>query len=437
MSSFLDGLFSTGAASKLVTPTGTIDVSATMPSAGKVLTAIDATHAEWAEVSAATAAAALEVEGGDPVNVSEGAPPNPGDVLRAVDATHAEWSESVTSAEGLATTTSGPVETLAAPPNTGDVLTAIDGTSAHWAPLPEVSTDADGLNTTGASVDVASAGPPTAGQVLTATDATHAIWKNQQIPFDVATDIAPLHRYMASHVSQSGGLVDRILDQGGTAIDWVQTLAARCPVVNDGFGIPYLAPDGSVDFYTAGVAANWTFLSDGTQWTIAVVSHDPSTLAATQVLLDDCDGTTANRGIHLANAFISSTQQGPNLLVLNAGGGSGGVLTAGSLVPNTNRKVEIFRHCGDVQQFTSGAITPISLDLQLRTQGALVSSCNKKNNFSSTAPPATLTLFRRAITADRFSAKRVYELVIDNKAWSDRQIRGFEEYARTAYNIAI
>jgi hypothetical protein len=97
--SFLDNVLS-GIATKLKTLSGVVDVSLSpAPVVGQVLTAIDATHAQWADPTGgggggdggtADQANALSTTA-DPVDVSGAAPPTPGQVLTALDDLNAAW----------------------------------------------------------------------------------------------------------------------------------------------------------------------------------------------------------------------------------------------------------------------------------------------------------------------------------------------------------
>jgi hypothetical protein len=61
------------------------------PSAGKVLTAVDATNADWETPGGGGGPATNLATSGAPVNVGSAAPPSAGKVLTATDATHATW----------------------------------------------------------------------------------------------------------------------------------------------------------------------------------------------------------------------------------------------------------------------------------------------------------------------------------------------------------
>lgn len=81
----------TGTADALGTTGADVDIGAAAPpSAGQVLTAVDATHATWQTPAGGGAADALATSGAD-VDVGAAAPPSAGQVLTATGATTATW----------------------------------------------------------------------------------------------------------------------------------------------------------------------------------------------------------------------------------------------------------------------------------------------------------------------------------------------------------
>lgn len=102
--SFLDALFRNTRATSLATTGTDVDISAAdPPSAGQVLVASDAEHAEWQDQSGGGGAGtALELATtGAPVNVDGADPPTAGQALFAIDPTHAAWGDLTAAAVGL------------------------------------------------------------------------------------------------------------------------------------------------------------------------------------------------------------------------------------------------------------------------------------------------------------------------------------------------
>lgn len=175
---------STVAYSLATSPTGSVNTTATAPTAGQILTASSGSVATWqtpAVPPLADAASALKTTGANVV-VSTSAPPAAQQVLSAITGgTSAAWVD--VTAKNLWSTSSPTTNvslTSAILPTTGQVLTATSTTSAAWAtlPTPPTATTANALNTTsvGNPVVVNTAAPPTVGSVLTATSATAANW---------------------------------------------------------------------------------------------------------------------------------------------------------------------------------------------------------------------------------------------------------------------
>ena len=257
-----------------------------------------------------------------------------------------------------------------------------------------------------------------------------ALWlsggEGSAAPFDVATDIDPLHWYLATQVTESGGLVDSLNDQGNAPVNFVQVGAARAPIAIDGDGDAYLAFDGAADYYTAGVAADWAFISNGGPFTIAFVVHRPTPPGGGgQTLLDSCGGASANVGMSLYNFTAPSSYY--YFVVAN---GSGFPLQMNSAPITTEKQVVVLRHTG------TQAPSPIGVDAVFRRQGCQVGQCIRGPAFVPSNPTYTLNLGRSG-AGGSFYPGRVYELSLDDKAWSDRQVMGYEDYARQRYSVPV
>jgi hypothetical protein len=268
--------------------------------------------------------------------------------------------------------------------------------------------------------------------------------------FSVATDIAPLHWWRADTTAQSGGLVDAITDNGSAPKDFTQTGAARCPTATDANGKTYLAFDGLVDFYQAGTASDWKFLNDSTPWTICVVLHNPTNLNADSTLLDTCNyfATASQTGFFIMQQFVASSpaEWGAVSSIVN---GTVGVVTVGDHDIDLNVRTLVFRNHGlggigfvgpMVGDFTFGSRTSSPDQFEMRRNGtrrAASKVATPGAEYSSNNPTNTLTLARRSGTSDKFGSARIYEILMTNKELSDRQVLGWENYARQAYNVAM
>lgn len=252
--------------------------------------------------------------------------------------------------------------------------------------------------------------------------------------FDPATEIAPLHWWRAANNTQTGGLVDSLIDQGSSPKNFVQTGAARAPVATDADGKTYLALDGAADFYQAGVAADWKFLNDGTPFTVAIIYHHPALLLANEVLLGTSDAGAAP-SFSAQLSFTSATEQGCQMFVLRTV--APGAVGCYSSIPETTKASLVARCVGNHIGTTAGGAVFRPVDFIMRRKGILLGECTRGASFDNINPPGTMTLGRRSASAAVFTSARVYEVIVDNKAWSDRQLLGYESYARTTYTLAM
>lgn len=253
--------------------------------------------------------------------------------------------------------------------------------------------------------------------------------------FTIASDINPLHWWRADNTVQSGGLVDTIVDNGSSPLNFTQTGAARAPTAVDGNSKTYLALDGANDFYQSGAVSDWKYLNDGSPFTIAIIYHRNALITAPEMLLDTTNFTSGSTGFCMFLDFVSSTVQGIRCFVSNGVGGTSPI-GATSRVPSTSLTCLVVRYFGDSTNHSAPGFVNLPIDLMLRRHGALVATCAKNaNTFNNISPSFTMTLGRQSNSAGAFTSARIYETLIDNKAWSDRQILGFETYARTTYSV--
>lgn len=275
------------------------------------------------------------------------------------------------------------------------------------------------------------------GQLLT-YDGTQITTTPPGSAFSIATDIAPLHRWRASGTVQTGGLVDTITDVGSLPKNFSQILGARAPTAVDGAGDTYLALDGISDYYLAGAVGDWDYLHNGSPWTVAIVYHRTAQVA-TEDLLDTCDHNAGLAGASIFLRFGSATAYGPAAIIAAAVAGQtcAAVESQESNSIGTLKQLIVFRMTGDNSNaIPLGDTAPSPVDMILRRLGMLVSTCAKSTHaFSGSNSAFTLALGRRANTAGQFSAARIYEILIDNKAWSDRQISGAEAELRSTYHL--
>ena len=268
------------------------------------------------------------------------------------------------------------------------------------------------------------------------------LWNvNASIPVaaDITTKLAPLHWWRADNTVQTGGLVDTIVDNGSVAKDFTQTGAARCPTAVDGNGNTYLAFDGVTDFYTAGVAADWTFMHTATnESTIALILHQPSALAAGASMLDTGgDGDVTKIGMTLGWTFASAASQGM-FYSQQAAVASNYITNLVDRNPRYVKRVWILRAGGGgALSGTTGNVTSNLYAAQFNDTGTPRAWCAKGTAAQSSASPSfTLTLGAGSGGTSAKSPARIYEVVVDNKLWTDEQVAFFEAYAGAKYGFA-
>lgn len=260
--------------------------------------------------------------------------------------------------------------------------------------------------------------------------------------FDPTVDINPRHYWRASNTVQSGGLVDTITDFGRVGgKNFTQTGAARCPTGTDGNGKTYLAPDGAADTYKAGTAgSDWTWLNNGTPWTIAFVADQTTAMAFTGYLLGTYDGSGANAGFLLQIQVTGAGGfWGPRALVYRSGVGIAvdvGVRPLDGTA--SNRHLVVITHYGDPLQavgapgglVASGTLDRATVHLDGTRWGFMAPSATA---YSMLAPTGTgLYLFSHSGPGG-YSNIKLYELWIDDRAVPQRLIDAYAAWAKANY----
>lgn len=237
--------------------------------------------------------------------------------------------------------------------------------------------------------------------------------------------INPRHYWRASNVTQSGGLVDTIVDFGRVGgKDFAQSGAARCPVATDGNGHVYLAPDGTTDYYQAGAKTDWKFLHNGAAWTAAFVLS-PTTLVSEVVVLD----TSNDSGVGLlVTANVSLGFGGFRADIEAAGGSVICNVSARTLPPAPGLTLLVLRFAG---KLTGNIGTMRTLSL-LQNGGELAFS-GLSGTYDTGNSNGPLTLFRHAVSSSEFFGGKLYELWVDDTYVSDRKLAEYTKYAANAY----
>lgn len=250
----------------------------------------------------------------------------------------------------------------------------------------------------------------------------------------VGSAINPLHWWRADNTLQSGGLVDTITDNGSSPKNFTQTGVPRAPTATDGNGQVYLALDGTADYYVAGAVADWAFLSNGTPSTIALIIARPSLATIDETIMGGFAFDPTKIGTELLWSFASAAVQGPSFAIAGAVSANY-VLFCEDRALNQAVQVLIIRNAGNgLDLRVLGGCTSGANGIQMRRNGALrtTSYRNASAAFSASNPTYTLSLGARnaAGTVTQYTKTRIYDVVCDNKVWSDDQCLLFEAYAR-------
>lgn len=252
----------------------------------------------------------------------------------------------------------------------------------------------------------------------------------------ITAQLAPLHWWNANHTVVSGGLADTLVDIGSAPKDFAQVGAARAAVATDGNGQNYLDFAGS-QYYRAGVAADWTFCSNGTACTYAAIMSRTALATGAEALLGTVSGDTTKIGFDIYWGFVSATDQGPQFFVCNAALNVYVVYCENTILGTNVVIAAIFRSYGQTApaRTVNGATnTPLGVHHSVNGQPRAQGVRNATYNLGAAANP--LTLGRRAdLGAGQFLKARVYDVLIHNNAWSDAECDLFLQYARTRQGL--
>lgn len=269
------------------------------------------------------------------------------------------------------------------------------------------------------------------GEYLKRSGAT-VIGGTPQVPFDMATDIAPFHWWQADNVVESGGFVDTITDLGSGGKSFASSGANRCQKLTDANGHAYLQPDGVDDFYQVpGPASDSKWMSDGTTaWTIGGV-WDLSTNASmgtAKALLDNCDGSTGNIGFSIWAALSGLPGSGIDFytangaalpLQINAMPNVQGVYTWSLCFSG----LAVASRTGE----TSQELDMCMIDRRLAT--------NVRQAAPSTSnPTGVMTLFRRLTTVANSFNQRFYQLWMAKRVVPTRTMHAWSADCATRFS---
>jgi hypothetical protein len=276
------------------------------------------------------------------------------------------------------------------------------------------------------------------------------LWNvNASIPVaaDITTKLKPLHWWRADNMTIAGSKISDVIDNGTSPKNLSQATVANQGVAGtNGNGNAYLQLSAAgTTFYQAGVPADWTFMHDTTPSTFIMISERTAPATSYEDWFNTASGDNALRGFGLQWDW-SATEQGPQYAVDTGVGGAGtGYATylrdassagGGALGIQTL----IIRYASQLgQNAVAGGATSQNTVSTMRRFGVIRAFNNQNNQTRATAAPNfTLTLGVYAnlpAGINRYFNGRIYEILLDNRQWSDEEVLFYESYVSAKYGV--
>lgn len=240
--------------------------------------------------------------------------------------------------------------------------------------------------------------------------------------YSVPTDFANLYAwYKFDNITQSGGAVSQVSDKSGNGRHAVQATVGNRPTYtasgganNKAYWSNTAAVDTSGKYLLAGVASDWTFLHNGTGFTMFVVQKNTATDA--YYILGTQNGSGANRGFGLVRLSSTSTR-------LAIGDGSSQIAGADfTMTQNSWSKLCAY---GD---------TGTNPDYYVRLNGSATTDTNETGTPSATVSPYPLGIGVGGAGGYSTDAS-FHEIIIYNRKLSDLEITQIEAYLNDTYGL--
>lgn len=254
-------------------------------------------------------------------------------------------------------------------------------------------------------------------------------------------DLSPRHWWKASAVV--GSPVDTITDAGSGAKNFTAAGALRVSVATDANGKAYLNFTGA-GMYTAGVAADWTWLHDGTKpYTLFLVAKK-----ATGLWTSGIDGIINTNDWSSTQASMSCSRGG-------SGGGGGfewGINNTGTnKVYLTDSRIMVnhtgihayawaFLGANAITQFSAYSTSPETKDVPIGAEawrfGTCVMRCpSNGGGYTATATANTLALGAFANGANK-ATLQIYDVMLVQRACTPYEIHQWNAWAQAAYSFS-
>lgn len=228
-------------------------------------------------------------------------------------------------------------------------------------------------------------------------------------------------------VTESSGDISSVEDHGSSGLNMVQATGLDQPTLISGElgGKPVIRFDGVDHFMTAGVASDWTFMSNGSSFTIFKVSKitDPSPFDL-QFFMGTKNNTGGQVGFHLMYDDRSGFGLSDNLKFGIAGG---------SVVVDISANDTYTTQAYHISEITyERGIT--GDDAKEYIDGSLVGSGDEQNAPSSNNPQATLQIGRDTSDGNLLKGD-IAEIIIYNDAKGSADRQRVRDYLTTKYSL--
>ena len=248
--------------------------------------------------------------------------------------------------------------------------------------------------------------------------------------FSVLGDINPRNYWKASNAVGTTPITN-LPDTGRIPKDMAPGVGMNLVGATNG----YLAPNGTTQYLKAGVAADWTWLSNGTPWTMGMVLHSVG-LPGTGYLLATYDGGGANGGmiVYTGNG-VSASQWGVYAQIYKTALGFGLLINFRTLAIANTHVIVVRMQPLDLN--TATAPIPLGNRGEMWGDGTMQayqpSNTGSLVGFSAAAPTGNGLYMFSNTTPATFSGVRLYECFLEDRIVPTNTIESYMQYAATLY----
>ena len=249
--------------------------------------------------------------------------------------------------------------------------------------------------------------------------------------FDPLTAIAPRNYWRANQAVLGAGVVTSCPDLGRIPLTMLPGVGM--PVNVDALGNSYFAPNQTTQYLKAGIATDWTWLSNGTPWTIMFIAAYPSHPAAAPIVIASYDGGGANGGF-LMNTQVNTGNWGPRALIAKSGVGVALDLNIRSLTAGSVHAVCVRMQPNDS---AAGTFPIINNRGEIHADGVmqqyLPSNTASVAAFSPAAPTGNGLYMFASTTPANFSGIQLREILLQDSLVPDRIVNQYFQWAHDKF----